>query len=422
MTGKLDSDPNEREVITHLNKPPMTSRTDLPSAFVTYGWCRSSYAVVWSLGRRGVPVHVGDASPLAMSRFSRYCRSFTRLPDFFREPEAYVERVCHAVAATGAKVLLPAHEDVELFCRHRNQLPADLAVALPRYDACVDAGDKLVFLERARAAGCPVPQTTIITTLDQLDRLEREHPFPLVVKARTGNSAKGVRIVRTAQQLRQCFSELVERYHLPNSRWPIIQEFLPGPKYGALAVFDRGQYVAGFAVRYLRCKESGDFGTSSYRISAAAPDILQHTAHALAAFDWHGVVDLDFIEDQHGVARLIEINPRLGGTIALAQFSGVDLPYLWYLIALGQPLPQSPPPRAGVKARWLVGDGLALVDRIKRRRFREALDILRPQKNCCHDDFHPSDPCPLFFEATDYLSKFLKARGSLNPATEGMIR
>ncbi|HOM61792.1 MAG TPA: hypothetical protein PLP49_10225, partial [Anaerohalosphaeraceae bacterium] len=57
-------------------------RGDNPSVFVTYGWCRSSYAVLRSLGRKGLTVHVGDASPAAMSRFSRYAASFSRLPDF----------------------------------------------------------------------------------------------------------------------------------------------------------------------------------------------------------------------------------------------------------------------------------------------------------------------------------------------------
>jgi hypothetical protein len=58
------------------------NRNKFPPAFVTYGWCRTAYTVVQSLGQKGIDVHVGDASPLAMSRFSRYCKSFTKLPVF----------------------------------------------------------------------------------------------------------------------------------------------------------------------------------------------------------------------------------------------------------------------------------------------------------------------------------------------------
>ncbi len=102
-----------------------------PPVFVTYGWCRTAYAVVLSLGRRGIDVHVSDASSSAMSRSSRYCRSYVKVPDFFVEPERYFDAICEALKKTGAGVLLPAHEDVGIFCQRRNELPPGVRVALP---------------------------------------------------------------------------------------------------------------------------------------------------------------------------------------------------------------------------------------------------------------------------------------------------
>lgn len=134
----------------------MSSR---PPAFVTYGWCRSSYTVMCSLAQRGVDVHVGDSSRLAMSRFSRYCRSFTLLPEFFQEPVAYVDALAQAIDRTGAKVLLPCFEDVELVIRHKDRLPDGTMVALPALDDWAVAEDKLDYVERVSAAGCPVPET-----------------------------------------------------------------------------------------------------------------------------------------------------------------------------------------------------------------------------------------------------------------------
>ena len=77
------------------------SESTLPPAFITYGWCRSAYTVARSLARRGVEVHVGDSSALAMARFSRHVRSFTRLPDFFHSPRSTskpLRRPCGAPA------------------------------------------------------------------------------------------------------------------------------------------------------------------------------------------------------------------------------------------------------------------------------------------------------------------------------------
>jgi len=236
-----------------------------PSVFVTYGWCRSSYASVLSLGRRGIDVHVGDAAPLAMSRFSRYCKSFTRLPDFFIEPERYFHETCQALKRTKAKVLLPGHEDVGIFNRRRDDLPLDVRVALPQWDSYSIAEDKFAVIDLAHKADCPVPQTTEITSLKELEELSESTDWPVVIKTRIGNSAKGVRIVHGKKELVEQFKELFQTYNLPKERWPVIQEFLPGEAVGVCVLYDRGRCVASFAERYIRCKEPGKFGTSTLR-------------------------------------------------------------------------------------------------------------------------------------------------------------
>src|SRR6056297_63857 len=177
----------------------------LPSAFVTYGWCRSAYTVVRSLAQRGVEVHVGDSSALAMARFSRYSRTFSRLPDFFSEPDAYVSAVSDAMQRAGARVLLPCFEDVELFIRHRHRLSADTLMALPALPEWTVAEDKLDYVERVGAAGCPVPETWRIESHDHLRKLAAEIDYPAVVKVRMGNGARGVAIVEHARELESAF-------------------------------------------------------------------------------------------------------------------------------------------------------------------------------------------------------------------------
>ena len=85
--------------------PPSGERAPV---LVTNGWVRTAYNVVESLGRRGIPVHVVDRSPRAMCRFSRWTRSFHRVPNFFEEPEAYA-RAPRVPLGDGA--LLPAFAD-----------------------------------------------------------------------------------------------------------------------------------------------------------------------------------------------------------------------------------------------------------------------------------------------------------------------
>ena len=396
--------------------------TSLPSAFVTYGWCRSAYTVACSLAKRGVEVHVGDNSSLAMARFSRYVRSFTRLPDFFSEPQKYIDAVGAAMLRSGAKVLLPCFEDVELVIRHRDLLPADCLIAVPALDDWAVAEDKLDYVERVHAAGCPVPETWRVDSREQLQELAKRVAFPLVVKVRMGNGARGVEIVDRPEGLEEAFFGIVDDYDLPQHRWPVVQQGLTGKKYKLDGVFDRGRCVGTGTYRILRCKGAGRFGTSTYRINDEFPELTGYCIRAFEALNWHGMFNTDWICDDEGVPRLIDINGRLSGGVAVPTLAGMDLPWLWYQLAIGRETVETLRQQTGVRVRWLLGDAIGLVEHILAGKAREALAILRPVPGCRHDDFAWSDPLPLLGEAADYFWKFTRAGGSTRPDAEGMVR
>lgn len=389
--------------------------------FITYGWCRSSYAVAYSLGRRGIDVHIGDTSPFAMTRFSRYCKTFTRLPDFFIKPEEYFKSVCEALKKTGAKVLLPGHEDVGIFCRHRDHLPEGVHLAIPEADSYSIAEDKFSIIEIAREVGCPAAETYQISSKEQLENKADDSDYPLIVKARAGNSAKGVRIAKNKKDLLTKFDELVDTFELSNDRWPIVQELLSGETVGVCVVYDHGKCIASFAEKYLRCKNPNRFGTSTLREVFENEELTNHAISVMDKLHWHGVAHMDFVADKDGVFRLIEINPRLWGALSLAIRSGIDFPYIWYLQALGKKYSDSKFNIKPMKSRWIVGDAMAFVGLLKAMKPLESFKVFKPELKCVHDDFSFGDPLPFIFEIIDYLTKFVRAGFSTNPVTENMI-
>jgi len=394
----------------------------LPPAFVTYGWCRSSYTVVRSLARRGVQVHVGDSSRLALSRFSRHTRSFTRLPDFFLQPDAYMDALTAAMNRTGARVLLPCFEDVELVIRHRDALPVGTMLAVPALEDWAVAEDKLDYIGKVGRAGCPVPETWRVSSRDRLTELSASVGFPLVVKVRMGNGARGVAIVERAEDLEETFWSIVEAYDLSPERWPILQQTLRGRKYKLDGVFDRGRCVGVGVYEILRCKGAGKFGTSTYRVTADFPELEAHCIRALESLNWHGMFNTDWICDEHGTPRLIDINGRLSGGVAVPTLAGMDLPWLWYQISMGSENIEPMAQRPGVRVRWLLGDAIGLVEHAVAGKARAALAALKPVRGCRHDDFHWDDPLPLAGEALDYFWQSVRARGSPRPDVEGMVR
>jgi len=400
----------------------LDNHNDYPPVFVTYGWCRTAYSVVRSLGQKGIEVHVGDTSSTAMSRYSRYCKSFSFLPDFFEKPQEYFEHICAALKKTGAKVLLPCFEDVELIIKWKDKLPCDIKVAVPDYDMWTIAEDKLEYVDHVIKNGCPAPKTFCVSSKEELEQAEPEISFPVVIKTRIGNSAKGVRIANNREEFYKHFFDLVETYKLDPQRWPTIQEFITGEKIGVLGVYNKGKHLESIAIHFKRSKGLDNFGTSSFRLTIEAPKVIQNAIKAMESLNWHGVVDMDWIRDSQGVAHLIDINGRLGGASALTIFAGMDLPYLWYLAAIDAKEMPNMTIRHNIKARWIVGDCLVILNRIKEKKWKEILKVFVPERHCYHDDFSLNDPLPFAFEALDYMRKFIKSGGSTNPVTEGMIR
>ncbi|MBB1472224.1 ATP-grasp domain-containing protein [Luteimonas sp. MC1782] len=392
----------------------------LPAAFATYGWCRSTYTVVKSLALRGVAVHVGDSSPMAMSRYSRYCKSFTRLPDFYEKPEQYVDALALAMEKTGAKVLLPCFEDIEVVIRHRSRLPDHVLMALPGLADWERAEDKYDYVQALESTSCPTPRTRKIGSADELADIRKDFTFPVVVKIRTGNGSRGVEIVDRPDDLESTFFRIVDTFGLPPHRWPVIQERLTGRKFKQEGIFVGGHSVANVVYQILRCKEPDLFGTSTLRETLDHPELAGYAVDALSALNWNGVYNTDWICDEEGTPHLIDINGRLSGALAICYAAGVDIPWMWYQMAIGRvPDPQLAEP--GVRARWLLGDMIGVVQHLRAGAFRQMLQIFRPQRGYI-DDFSLADPVPLGAEAADYLYKFVSSGGSFTPTTKGMVR
>ena len=394
----------------------------LPAAFVTFGWCRSAYTVVRSLASRGIEVHVGDNSRLAMSRFSRYAQSFTRLPDFYTEPKAYIEAVSRAMTHHGAKVLLPCFEDIEVFIRYQKHLPADVKVVLPALNDWLRAEDKLDYLAPVEAAGVPVPATWKIYDDESLLNAAAEVGYPAIVKVRVGNGARGVEIVHTTEGLRRVVKRLVHTFDLPQGRWPIVQRYLCGQKFKLDGVFSHGEPIGMCAFEILRCKGFDRFGTSTYRRSVDHPAIVESSTTALKALNWHGMFNTDWICDEAGVPHLIDVNGRPSGAIAVSCGAGVDLPWLWYQLSAGITPDEIKVNPALVYVRWLLGDAIALVEHLLAGRFPQLLDSSRPVVGCKYDDLSLADPLPFLGQSADYFTKFLKSRGATKPLTRNMVR
>lgn len=390
---------------------------------LTYGWCRSSYTALRSLSRLGLRVAIADSSRTGMSQWSRLRRGGGRYAPPLTQPDAFVADVAGLLHQTGARFLLPGHDETEILARYRDRLPAGVCLPVADYNQLAQANNKACTAALASRLGLPVPPVIAYEQPAELANRLRQVRSPLVVKLRRGNSAKGIFYPDNAEAAVQLCLDLIEQYQLPPERYPIVQERIGGEGWGVSCLYWQGRRLASFTHRRLR-EKTPTGGTSTHRVSASQPQLEAYAHRLLDAMNWHGLAMVEFKYDPAAdQGWFIEINPRLWGSIHLAVAAGVDFPALLYWAATEGPEAAQRrvrPYRQGLVARWYLGDAIVAAGHLRHGRLGAALRALWPGGADTLDDWHWDDPLAFAGEAAYYLTTFLHTR-SLNPAQEGML-
>ncbi len=122
----------------------------------------------------------------------------------------------------------------------------------------------------------------------------------------------------------------------------LVLEYLPGHEYSVDCIGDAGRLVTGV----VRKKAL----TSATQRLDDNPAVLADAGRLVARFGLNGLVNIQFKTDAHGQPKLLEINPRASGGVAMSCLSGINLPYLALCGALdGYAGLAIPVPRLGLR-------------------------------------------------------------------------
>jgi carbamoyl-phosphate synthase large subunit len=150
--------------------------------------------------------------------------------------------------------------------------------------------------------------------------------YPVVVKPRTGSGSRGVIIVDSAAQLAA----------LERSPSLIVQDFLPGEEYSVDVLADASGHVIASVPR-LRARV--DSGVSVGGLTVHDPEVEWFGRAVAQATGVTYVANVQCRRDGDGRPALLEVNPRMPGTLGLTIASGVDMPRLALAALLGRPVP-----------------------------------------------------------------------------------
>ena len=383
------------------------------SVVVTNARNRIAYNVVRSLGQRGVPVYVADSVSRPMSAASRYASGHFTYPSPFHDPEGFIECLATELPRLGADVLIPVFEETFLIARHKARLSPLVSMAVPDYDQILTAHNKDKWELVARRLGIPVPAAYSPEALRGGGVGASQPRFPVLIKPKQGGGAWGIREAPSRAALEQ----LLDQPTWDGKSWDrfFVQEKVEGETHCVAMLFNRGQLRAKVAYRQLR-----DFpttgGQATVRVSLRSETAERYLQQLLEDLRWHGPCQADFIVDrQTGLPYLIDVNPRLWGSLVQAIASGVDFPYLIYRMAKDGDVPPVVSFKTGVVTRWLGGDIAALPARL--RSSSEKLTVLRDflfpaTPAVLFDDFSWSDPLPMVHWCADAIVRAVKFRST----------
>ncbi len=188
--------------------------------------------------------------------------------------------------------------------------------------------DKGVFATFCEQNDIPVPKIYDFDTLLQMDVL----PSPLILKPRSGSGSIGIRFIDTKEELEACKALPMEKY--------LIQERLENPKdiEGGFFLFDKGQPVSYYGHKRIRTYPSTG-GVSVYSKCELNPELQVLGEEVLKKLQWSGLAMVEFLYDTKSNSyKIIEINPRLWGSLMLSEFCGSRMLENYCRSALNQTL------------------------------------------------------------------------------------
>ena len=353
---------------------------------------KNALAAVRSLGRAEIEV-VTMGPKFSQSHLSK----FSKHQELTASPSANASELLNCVKKFGVDFVVPVGaSSVRLADSIREELALVTKVSLPSRRSLNVAFDKFALQERASSLGIEVPKTWVFETYWDFRESVREIPLPLAMRSTTHFSSVATQYVKTNAELDTLIEQdLAAPMFLSGSVQ--VQELVNGVGEGYFALYQEG--VLRRQMMHRRLRETPTTGGSSWAAqSQYSEDLFSQSKKLLDALEWNGPAMVEFKRrESNGKLVLIELNPKLWGSLDLTIQAGVDIPVLMTLAAFGGPMATDLSFKQGICFWWPFDSYRSLRGR----------RLLR-KKEVAHN-LYVSDPFPAFSAATQMAYSTLVA-------------
>lgn len=318
-------------------------------------------SIARSLGAAGIRVYAINY-PEAEVRYSRFCQWIDIPKNSVIASEDWAAYLLGRESdhLRGAVLLAASDEAIEVLTEHYQLLSEKFTLDLCNLAAQRCMLDKLCTYRAAQAANVPTPKFWVADTRDQLEQLEHELVFPLILKPIFGH--KFSRRFTGAYTVAHCFGELLDAFDSVDCAGvrTFLVEMIPGPDDKLCSYYtyldEKGNNLIDFTKRVIR-RYPMNMGGSTYHITDYVPDIQELALTLFRQVGLCGVANVEFkLDERDGKLKLIECNARFTAADCLLVASGLNLPLFVYnrLIGCVNAAPSSY--RVGMRLWKPVGD------------------------------------------------------------------
>jgi len=221
------------------------------------------------------------------------------IPNFDAELYAFM-RSEKVLEEAGIRTFLPTLEQFEE--RHKTNLP--------------DFGEKY---------NLTVPFSKPITRIDEIEKLEDEFEYPLMVKGKFYDAY----LAYNEEQVRMNYNKISAKWGVP----VIIQEFIKGTEVNVVALGDgKGNTIGAVPMRKQYITDKGKAWSG---ITLDDPKMMDLTRQIIKAMKWRGGMELELVKSHKNEYYIIEIYPRIPAWVYLAVGAGQNMPEALVKLALG---------------------------------------------------------------------------------------
>lgn len=367
------------------------------------GHARQALALARAFKELGCAVTAVCESGLDVCAKSRYVDKVVKDAFIHERPDLRVDRVIKEIA-DGSYTLVVSCSDVtaEQISLYKDHIEEYAKTSVVGKDLFYIAYDKNRTMRVCMENGIPCPRTYFdCKTVD--DVMGKDLVFPLIIKPQSGYGAIGFHKFDTEEELRAYLSK-----HDREIEHLVIQEFIPQTdlQYEAAMFVDDDNQIKSAMVFEKNRWFPVHGGSSTLNTSVKDQAIVESCSKLVQIINWRGCCDIDLIRDpRDGVAKIMEINPRMSGSAKIVILSGVNLALQLLQMARGEEVTEYMTYREGVRLRCLYTDFLWFLKSMDRFRAKPSWFSMR---NTHEQVFSWKDPVPFFVFSIGSLLKLNK--------------